>query len=322
MAVYVDPEGGIAYPGEGGPAGAGSQSTGSGDDFFAANAPPAAQGAPVGREQLEQMARAAGVTPDPSDMDVLLSGRLSGDEALQWYQGRLQARAGTPSGPRAGGSENGAFGKGFDVPAFGETYNALQRPSYLQGPYQPPTWTGGDFVAPAEPDALKTPFTAPTQAELEGSPGYLSMLGATQRGLERSAAAKGSVLSGGFVGQALPRALNEASSYAYGNLFSQKLAGRQQQAGEYQAAVGNAFDTYKQKYGQFSDARSADVGARQQNENAFQSDQAANTNQFNTRYQMYLDAIKNQRDARNDYFGQNLDWARLGLDATTAGAPR
>lgn len=159
-----------------------------------------------------------------------------------------------------------------------EQYSALDRPDYLQGEYVPPTW--GET------------FQAPSMSELQKDPGYQARLAAAQKGFERSAAARGSILSGG----------------------SQVALGRQQQelaANEYSNAFGRAYDTYQQRYGQFQDKLTASAGARGINENAYQTDVTNKLNQYGNRYNLW-------RDAKDDQFRL----ADLGLNATTAGVPR
>lgn len=204
---------------------------------------------------------------------------------------------------------------------FGETYTATPRPAWLQGPYTPMQWTGGDFIAPTKPTVLQTPYTLPTQADLEASPGYLAAQTAMQRGIERSAAAKGTVLSGGFVGRALPRALGEYAGTAYGNLVNQTLGARQQNFGEYSTDVNNAFAQYQQKYGQFSDAASRDQAARALNESAYVTDESNNRNQYLSRYNQYLDAAGMKRQADTDLWGRTTDLADLSLRAAALARP-
>jgi hypothetical protein len=180
----------------------------------------------------------------------------------------------------------------FGVPPspFGETYATLPRPAWLQGEYVPPTWS--------------EQFVAPTAADLYTDPGYQARLDASQRSHERSAAAKGSLLSGGFIGRTLPRAQQELASQEYG------------------AAVGRAFDTYRQRYGEFADAAARGFGARGLNEAAYGTDVANQANQFNTRYTAHQQALENKRRAEEDLWRRQMDASRLGLDAKIAGAPR
>jgi hypothetical protein len=221
-------------------------------------------------------------------------------------------------GNTGGGNYAMSFGK---PPApFSETYTTLARPDYLQGEYK----------APARPDYLQGPytppvwderFTAPSVADLQNDPGYLARMDAAQRGFERSAAAKGSVLSGGFVGRTLPRELQTQASNEYANVYNR------------------AYTTYLDRYGQFKDMATNLGNARVQNENAYNSDvtNAYNTrnvnenmygtdvsnqlNAYNKRYQAYQDLMTNTRNAENDWWGRQTDIAKYGLDASIAGRP-
>lgn len=251
---------------------------------------------------------AAAMTPSPGTSD---------------HERDQAARAG--GGVSGGGwfAENAPGGGqafGAEPAPFGETYIPLARPSYLQGEYVPGQWDE-TFAAPDKPSVLQTPYALPTQAELEASAGYLSGASAMQRGMERSAAAKGSVLSGGFVGRTLPRALGEYAGSAYGNLVNQTLGARQQQYGEYSGDVSNAFAQYQQRYGQFADAEGLKLGARNVNESAFQGDQATNLTGYNTRYAKYLDAAGLKRQAENDVWNRNMGLSDLSLRAAALARP-
>lgn len=191
----------------------------------------------------------------PSGNEITLNGQKykvkTGDNASWW----------DPSQGEAGGdwfAEN--------LPA-ADPYTALARPDYLQGAFTAPT------------------FTPPTMDDLLKDPGYLAGEQSIQRGLERSAAAKGSVLSGGFVGRTLPRALSEYAGNAYQNLFGQR----------YQAFTGNL---------------NSAVNARGINEAAYQGDVGNAYNQYLQRYKTYRDVI-----------GDSQFNAQLGLQATTASNP-
>ena len=238
---------------------------------------------------------AMGVTPDqiqafleanPKDTDPhrLLTAFAPVPGYMDNVPGQPAGAEGSPEGtpsegtaPAGSGDDFGAVPKRFD-----ETYTTLERPDYLSGPYMPPTWDQS--------------FTAPTQAQLEASPGYQSRLAAGLQTRERSASAQGSLLSGGTQ-KALER---------YGQDYA---------ANEYGAEFGRAFQTYQQRYGEFGDAAGRGQLARQQNENAYQSDVNAGHNQYQTRYQSYLDAITNKRNSENDLWGRNMDLARNALTA-------
>ena len=142
-------------------------------------------------------------------------------------------------------------------------------------PYVNPTWTGG----PAPTAPALTQFTAPTLAELKASPGYQARLDAGLYGENSSAAAKGSVLSGGAQQELAQYGQNFASN-EYSNLFGQKLAGTQANNATTQAGFGNAFQSYMANYGQFTDAAARGLGA------------------YNTN-------VATQRNAGNDYWSHH-----------------
>ncbi len=169
---------------------------------------------------------------------------------------------------------------------------APERPGYLQN-YQAPTWQGGDFQAPGKPGALGKQFTAPTLQDLLSSPGYLAQQDAIQRGQERAAAGKGSILSGGFNGIVLPRALAEGAARSYGDLYNRALSTRGQQFGEYRADVGDALEQYKSRYQSFVDSANLGAQARGINENAYQNDVASNRNASNDYWQQQQDVFGN-----------------------------
>jgi hypothetical protein len=212
--------------------------------------------------------------PSQSEIDEAYDvyARFGGDI----FRSKVQERFPAASGGAAGGF-TWPPGSDFGAPPdpYGEAYSA--------GSYTPPEF--------------QEKFEAPTAESLTSDPGYQSRMQAGQRGFERSAAARGSLLSGGFVGRTLPRALGELASNEYGQAF------------------GRAFDTYQQRYGQFSDsaARGAD---------AFKTNEMGKLNQFQTRYNSYQDLVKNRRQSEEDRFRRELDLARLGLDAASSGAPR
>jgi hypothetical protein len=218
---------------------------------------------------LEDVKRQLGYDRPAGDLSHLIN------ERYKDFQRRAADQDGGGESAPSGGNwfASNAPGGGFT-----EQYSTLARPDYLQGPYVPPTFT--------------ETFTPLSQDELFADPGYQHRLDTMRLGQERSAAAQGRILSGGYVGRALPRALGEFASQEYG------------------AANDRKFNQYLQRYGQFQDTASMAAQARNLNEGAYQADVGNHLNQYNARYRAYQDAI-----------GNNLDFARLGLSATTAGAP-
>ena len=270
-----------------------------------------------------------GRTVDDDEYDRLgLSGKatysaelgktLTADQYRAQFGGMATGAAGGAGG--AGGDWFAANGFGAAPAPYGEAVAPLARPSHLQGAYTPGQW-GETFAGPNKPSVLQTPYALPTQAELEASPGYLASQDAMRRGMERSAAAKRTVLSGGFVGRTLPRAMGEYAGTAYGNLVGQTMGARQQQYGEYSTDASRAFGEYQQRYGQFADAEGLKLGARNVNEAAFQGDQATNTMAQNTRYGRYLDQAGMRRQAENDLWSRNRDLSDLSLRAAALARP-
>lgn len=218
------------------------------------------------QHNIEVLTNASGIAgkiklPDGSIVDVGRAFSSNDPSQMQWQW-------------LTGAGDGGSW---FDVNAPApEVYTALQRPDHLAKPYQAPQFT--------------EQFTAPTLDELYADSGYRARLDAAQKASERSAAAKGSILSGGFQ-NALGRSQQEIASQGYGDLFNRKLGG------------------YQQRLNTFATNAGLDLGGRTFNESAFQNDVLNNLNQYNTRYRSYRDLI-----------GDQFRLADLGLSATTAGA--
>ncbi len=200
------------------------------------------------------------------------SGELGQDP--NYIIGKFMTPEGAPTGGGGGMQSPGALPV-TDYGGIGST------PS----PYVSPTWTGG----PAPTGPTLTNFTAPTQAELEASPGYQSRLAAGLEAGNRSAAAHGTVLNGGTQ-QALAQYGQNYASNEYSNLFGQKLAGVQTNNQTAETGFGNAFQTYQQNYGNFVD----------------QSARSAATYQTN---------VNNTRNAGNDYWQHLNDLYTTGANA-------
>lgn len=155
----------------------------------------------------------------------------------------------------------------------------------------------GSYEPPAPPGVLASQFTLPTQAELEATPGYQARLKAAQQGLERGAAAKGSILSGGFV-NAEGKAMQDYASNEYNNLVGQTLAGRGENQNEFQAnVVAPGQFKYANQYKTYLD------------------EQGRTLNDYLTNYNINRTGIQ-------DFLAQQNRTADRGLSAITAGAPR
>lgn len=126
---------------------------------------------------------------------------------------------------------------------------AGDRAYYFQRLGQDPAFGGGggggmsDLIAPFTEQFKYDDFKAPTQADLLASPGFQSSLDRASNTLQRSAAAKGSLLSGSTA-QALSDQTADLTTQGYGNLFNQDAA-------TYSTNRGNAFDSYKERRANF-----------------------------------------------------------------------
>jgi hypothetical protein len=203
------------------------------------------------------------------------------------------APSGGPFAGQGGGSGSGAgdwwTGQGVS-PAELASYGVPGSPYASQA-------FGGRYDVPAPTGVLAQQFKAPTLAELQATPGYQARLDAQNRTLDRSAAAKGSILSGGFINREAQAAQDYASN-EYNNLFGQSLAGRSQNQGEFQQNVVQPGQfQYQNQYKQYLD------------------EQNRTLNDYLTNYNINRTGIQ-------DFLTQNNTTANRGLQATIAGAPR
>lgn len=201
---------------------------------------------------------------------------------------RFNVPGGGPGG--GGGYDWGSMPSGFGAAPdpFGETYSTLARPSWLQGEYVAPQWS--------------ETFTPLSMADLERDPGYQNRLLTAQKGFERSAAAKGTILSGG----------------------TQVALGREQQnlaANEYGAANTRAFEQYQARYNQFTNNANLGFQARGVNEGAYNTDSSNNLSQYATRFQAYQAALDNRRRSEVDLWGRQMNLADNALRAAGLARP-
>lgn len=226
---------------------------------------------------------------DPNQAEVDEAYALYAAQGGDAHRAALRARMG--SGPKGGANGDFVWGSDFGAPPapFGETYTTLPRPAWLQGEYTPLEWKGGDFKAP-------------TMAEVQAEPGFQTGLNTGIQTRERLAAAKGSILSGGTQ-TALTRYGTDYGATKYGESF------------------GRAFDTYKERYGQFLNQAQQQSQARGINENAYQTDVANNATQYGTRYTSYLNDVLNKRNAESDWWNRDQDRINNSLTAEALRRP-
>lgn len=249
----------------------------------APQAPPPSSG-PAGIDpKLLQIYQSGGLTP---------AGRGSGFADWQYWQdkpsqwGRLTADIagtgtdnpeGTPgqgawssSGGGGGGNFGGAGGAGYTSGNFGGPPSLYTPPTFnAPSPYQAPT------------------FVAPSGLTMENDPGYQARLKMGTDALQASAAAKGSLLSGGTQ-KALDRYTQDYASNEYANVY------------------GRAANTF---------GMNANLGLQGYGLNAA-NDRWAQENNANYGLQGYQTNVNTQRGAQQDYWQRLRDLYSGGLNAT------
>src|SRR5262245_6737569 len=180
--------------------------------------------------------------PDGRTVDAVLSAGLGGRGA-QW----------NVEGPGGGGGGGGGYGGGAGESRFERAPN-LTPFNYPQ--FQRP----GEFAAP---DVFTyKPFEAPTGLDYMNDPGYQERLRLGTDALQRSAAAKGTLLTGGTL-KDLSDYAQQFASNEYQNVYNRAFQGHQQnynqafqdwatnyqnQLGAYQTNWQNALDAYKTNF--------------------------------------------------------------------------
>jgi hypothetical protein len=114
---------------------------------------------------------------------------------------------------------------------------------------------GGAGGAYTGPGAIPPPFQAPSFADLQKEPGFQARLAMGQQGLEHSAAAQGSLLSGGFQ-KSLNRYSQDYASSEYGNAYNRAF---NTYMGNYQTQSADPWSRYAQLY---SGGLSAALGSK------------------------------------------------------------
>lgn len=289
----------------GGPVSTGFDLAGIGPTGWQGGGQPTVNSNPTGNVAVPGDTGATGLTGSPTPppttttglswIDDALKQAQSTDDVSQWYkyvQADPKAMAGDPSavaywkdriarGDGALAVRNGTVQKFQDgSAASGNQYANFGVPDqpYASNPNAP------TYTAPTTPTALSTPFTPatytaptfeqPTVAEVEARPGYQIGLDTGLQQINRSAAARGTVLNPGTV-QALNRYGTDYAGTQYGNVLGQDLS-------IFNVNAGNAFNAA-------SFNASQALAARSQNENEFQQNVVAPTQtSFQNKYASYL----------------------------------
>lgn len=226
---------------------------------------------------------AQGVDPSSAVDQVNAKFNLPAGQSLAYYAPGAHgagsgAVIGLPASVNGGGYlASGANGQwGYNVGDSKGGASASMDPSGSGFPtapqYTAPTYTGAPPpTAPTLATYSPTMYTAPTEAQLEASPGYAARLAAGAQVQQRGAAAQGTVLNGGSQ-QALARYGQDYASNEYNNLVGQTQAGvnlnnnatataTATNNNATQTGFGDAFSNYTARYGQFTDAATMAKGA-------------------------------------------------------------
>ena len=142
------------------------------------------------------------------------------------------------------------------------------------------------------------PFEAPTGITEQNDPGFKARLQEGQDALQRSAAAKGTLLTGGTLKDLTDYSQNFASN-EFSNVYNRALQ-------TYGTNYGVASDTYNKKYGQYSDAYNRALGA-------FTTNFGVDTNLYNRAFGESQAGWGRQMDLANFGFGA------AGANANAAG---
>ncbi len=190
------------------------------------------------------------------------------------WKGHAEGPGGPATGAPAGGATLGTLGFGDLTKTYGQTYTPPawateilnSAPQTFSGTYTPPDWAK---LGP--PEQWNKEFKAPTEAEVQATPGYQFALDQGLKGVDTGAAAKGTLLTSG----------NQKSRLA----FATGLADQTYQ-GAYQRALGE----YQQAYQIFQ-------GNQQNLTNRATAERGAGLNEFNANQNTFFNNQNLQRTA-------------------------
>jgi hypothetical protein len=243
---------------------------------------------------LDEQQRTAGLFGDASDPTAAGAASQYRANAQAGVPGYYDDRA--PAGAPAGATPGGPRTSSFD----GQSSQA--------SPATAPSGTTGNPWSS---------FYAPSQADLQNSPGFQSRLALDQQARERSAAARGSILSGGTQLE-LGRAAQDYASNEYNNLFNQSLATRGQNVNEQGQQFNQALAGQQQNFGQYATQAGLDLGARQQNFNEGQGSFNNALAAYNTNYNVFQGGVNNALAGRqqneNEYLTNQLQPSQYGYN--------
>lgn len=202
------------------------------------------------------------------------------------------APAGAPPPPPMPGQPQAA--QSFNAPSYNDQRPGLPNRGNFKSPNPLAPWT--------------EQFTAPTLQEATDTPGFQFRLGEGLKALQRSAAAKGTLLTGGTM-KGLMDFGQDLASEEYGNVYNRKQ-------GEYEGRrtnfLTNEANRYNSERGNLNDQWGIESGY-------FDMGRANRMDDFNIHdrnrgfdYNVFNDGRNFGRLLNQDYWGQNMDLARLG----------
>ncbi len=300
------------------------------------------------RAQVAQWAAMPGADPslakDPEYWvrTINAKGGLTDANRQYWQDATVGPTAFFNNPNRESGVANPAAGFGAPPSPYASNPNAPTPPpvptppAALANPYavQGTAPTAPTLTPFTTPPPTFTPYTLPTMADAENDPGY--KFGETQglNTINRSAAARGTVLNPGTV-QALNRYGTDYATTKYNDLVSRGLAVNANNNGLLQTGFGDAVTAnnaannvtqtgFNDALGTFTTANQFGLAVRQQNQGEFQQNVVAPTQTaFQNQYASYLnDNARTLNDYLTNYnIGHTADtdyWNRL-KDVSGAG---
>jgi hypothetical protein len=216
-------------------------------------------------------------------------------------RGPLIDTPGGGGGSAAGGGGGGAAGGGGYAGGGGGARGGSGMPAITPQP-MPPTFTYQPWTQTFQGPTLDTtPFTyqpwtqqfqAPTDITEQNDPGYQARLALGQQALQRSAAAQGTLNTGGTEAALTQYAQNYASN-EYQNVYNRALGQYQQAYQQYLGGYGQALQTYQTQQQAEQQAYGQALGTYQQN-----------YNQYLQGYQQALGTYETQYGAANNAYQQ------------------
>jgi hypothetical protein len=204
----------------------------------------------------------------------------------------------TPGAPGGGGSVNlanfgnmgqsGVWDGRFDFPT-----------------YTPPVWTAGNAPGTELPTFTAPEFDAPTSDEVTSDEGFKARLALGQSALERSAAAKGTLLTSGTM-KGINQFAQDYGSAEYEKAFERALK-------DYQADYGGKWDEYQAKF-------NASGTNYTRAKDAYDAKYSTAANTYGAAKDKYLQSYGEWLTDDTNKFSRNYNLAQLGLGASQYGS--